>query len=165
MKERTAIIGDQRIALAWTEAEGTLQVTANGKAYNLQFRRLGGGAYWFGFEGTSAEAVVTSHDQGYEVSINGHHVLVEFFESSKRRHRQTTDASGGIIEVRAPMPGKVVRILVGPSDEVRPQQGIVVIEAMKMQNEIRSPRAGRIVELHVREGDAVRSGELVARVE
>jgi biotin carboxyl carrier protein len=58
-----------------------------------------------------------------------------------------------------------VRVLAGKSDEVRAQQGIVVIEAMKMQNEIRSPKAGRIVELAVAEGDAVGLGQLIARVE
>jgi biotin carboxyl carrier protein len=63
------------------------------------------------------------------------------------------------------MPGKVVRVLAGESESVRAQQGILVIEAMKMQNEIRSPKAGRIVELTVAEGDAVALGQLIARVE
>ena len=63
------------------------------------------------------------------------------------------------------MPGKIVRVLSSESDQVKAKQGIAVIEAMKMQNEIRSPKDGRIVELAVSEGDAVGLGDLIARVE
>jgi biotin carboxyl carrier protein len=60
--------------------------------------------------------------------------------------------------VDAPMPGKVVRVLVKQGDEVTEGQGLVVVEAMKMENELKSPKAGRIVELHAVEGAAVESG-------
>jgi biotin carboxyl carrier protein len=60
--------------------------------------------------------------------------------------------------IDAPMPGKVVRVLVKVGDEVQEGQGLVVVEAMKMENELRSPKAGTIVELHAVEGAAVESG-------
>ena len=63
------------------------------------------------------------------------------------------------------MPGKIVRILCAADDRVEARQGIVVMEAMKMQNEIRSPKAGRVVQLNVREGDTVKLGDLIAQVE
>jgi biotin carboxyl carrier protein len=165
MKERTAVIGSEHVAITWTESGNTLKATVNGREYELQIRRLGSGAFWFGWSGRSADAVVTPKNDGYEVSINGHHMQVEFLESSKRAHRQSRASDSGIVDVRAPMPGKVVRVLAGESESVRAQQGILVIEAMKMQNEIRSPKAGRIVELTVAEGDAVALGQLIARVE
>ena len=165
MKERTAVIGSERVSIAWTESGNALKATVNGREYELEFRRVGLQAFWFGWKGRSAEAVVTPKAEGYEVSINGHHMQVEFLESSKRLHRQSTTLDSGVVEVRAPMPGKVVRVLAGKSDSVRAQQGILVIEAMKMQNEIRAPKAGRIVELTVKEGDAVALGQLIARVE
>ena len=65
---------------------------------------------------------------------------------------------GGPRAVRAPMPGRVVRVLVAEGDEVDEQQGVVVIEAMKMQNELRSPKAGRLVRVAVQVGDTVRLG-------
>ncbi len=77
---------------------------------------------------------------------------------------------GGLLEaegrqqVLAPMPGKIVRVLVKPGDSVRAGQGIVVIEAMKMQNEIRSPRTGTVERLLVSEGKAVNAGEVLAVV-
>jgi biotin carboxyl carrier protein len=63
------------------------------------------------------------------------------------------------------MPGKVVRILTTPGAQVKAGQGIVVIEAMKMQNELRSPRDGKITAILVQEGKAVNAGEVVAVVE
>jgi biotin carboxyl carrier protein len=67
--------------------------------------------------------------------------------------------------VRAPMPGRVVRVLVNPGDEVVEQQGVVVLEAMKMQNEMRSPKAGRIRRVAVAVGDTVAAGDLLALVD
>jgi len=60
--------------------------------------------------------------------------------------------------IDAPMPGKVVRVLVKPGDEVQEGQGLVVVEAMKMENELKSPKAGKISELHAVEGQAVEAG-------
>jgi len=67
--------------------------------------------------------------------------------------------------VRAPMPGRVVRVLANAGDEVVEQQGVVVLEAMKMQNEMRSPKAGRIRRVAVAVGDTVAAGDLLALVD
>jgi acetyl/propionyl-CoA carboxylase alpha subunit len=67
--------------------------------------------------------------------------------------------------VKAPMPGRVVRVLVAVGDEVEEQQGVVVIEAMKMQNELKSPKAGRVVRVGVAVGDTVGAGDVLAVVE
>ena len=67
--------------------------------------------------------------------------------------------------VRAPMPGRVVRVLASVGDAVAEQQGVVVLEAMKMQNEMRSPKAGRILRVAVKVGDTVAAGDLLALVE
>ena len=79
------------------------------------------------------------------------------------------DAAGGGVHgkasIIAPMPGKVVRVLVAQGEEVKQGQGIVVLEAMKMQNEMKSPRDGRVTRLEVRENDSVTAGSLMAVVE
>ena len=67
-------------------------------------------------------------------------------------------------QVLAPMPGKVIRLLVNAGDEVEAGQGLVVVEAMKMQNEIRSPKAGKVERLQVKEGQAVNAGEVLCVV-
>ncbi len=74
-------------------------------------------------------------------------------------------AGGGAKPVKAPMPGRVVRLLVAVGDEVAEGQGLVVIEAMKMQNELRSPKAGRVARVAVAVGDTVASGLVMVVVE
>ena len=68
-------------------------------------------------------------------------------------------------QITAPMPGKVVRVLVKPGDAVEAGQGLLVVEAMKMQNEIRSPKRGKVEKLLAKEGQAVNAGEVLVWVE
>jgi biotin carboxyl carrier protein len=81
----------------------------------------------------------------------------------KRNRGGATEAEGRQ-QVSAPMPGKVVRILVATGDQVQAGQGLMVVEAMKMQNEIRTPKSGKIERLSVTEGQTVNAGEVVAVV-
>ncbi|HKN76206.1 MAG TPA: biotin/lipoyl-containing protein [Candidatus Acidoferrum sp.] len=67
-------------------------------------------------------------------------------------------------QIVAPMPGKIVRLLVEAGDRVEAGQGLLVVEAMKMQNEIRSPRGGTVERLHVKEGQPVNAGEVLCIV-
>jgi biotin carboxyl carrier protein len=73
--------------------------------------------------------------------------------------------AAGTQQVLAPMPGKVVKILVKAGDEVKARQGLVVIEAMKMENELRSPKDGRVSDVLVAEGASVEAGRLLVVVE
>ena len=80
----------------------------------------------------------------------------------RQRPAQSAHAEGGAhgdgqVSIVAPMPGRVVRVLVAPGDEVEARQGVVVVEAMKMENELRAPRAGRVKEISVRRWDVGRS--------
>lgn len=74
-------------------------------------------------------------------------------------------SAAGTRQVLAPMPGKVVRVLVKVGDEVKARQGLVVVEAMKMENELRSPKDGRVSDVHVAEGASVEAGRLLVVVE
>jgi biotin carboxyl carrier protein len=73
-------------------------------------------------------------------------------------------AAAGPARLAAPMPGKIVRLLAEVGQQVVAGQGLVVMEAMKMENELASPRDGRVHELAVREGQAVEAGALLAVV-
>jgi biotin carboxyl carrier protein len=63
------------------------------------------------------------------------------------------------------MPGKVVRVLVAPGDQVTARQGLVVVEAMKMENELRSPKDGRVTDVRVQQGMSVEAGRVLVVVE
>jgi biotin carboxyl carrier protein len=88
----------------------------------------------------------------YEVALNA---------GPSRRHRDHADHGSGPQRLVAPMPGKIVRVAVTPGESIRARQTIVVIEAMKMENELRSARDGTVDELHAREGALVEAGELL----
>lgn len=81
------------------------------------------------------------------------------------RSRQAADDGKGPRKLVAPMPGKVVRVLVAPGDAVEPGQGLLVVEAMKMQNEMKASRAGRVVEVRVRDGETVGAGDTLVVLE
>jgi biotin carboxyl carrier protein len=84
---------------------------------------------------------------------------------SLRAHRKGPGAGNGAVQIKSSMPGRVARVLVAPGDQVTAQQGIVVVEAMKMQNELKSPRPARVVEVRVTAGDKVAAGEILALLE
>ena len=82
-----------------------------------------------------------------------------------RGRRQGTLEAQGRQQIVAPMPGKVIRVLVNAGDDVDAGQGLVVVEAMKMQNEIRSPKKGKVERLLVKEGQNVNAADVLAWVE
>jgi biotin carboxyl carrier protein len=71
----------------------------------------------------------------------------------------------GPVRITAPMPGKVVRVLVAPGAALQARQGLVVVEAMKMENELRAPRAGTVRDVFAREGALVEAGALLVTIE
>ncbi|HEY1097560.1 MAG TPA: acetyl-CoA carboxylase biotin carboxyl carrier protein subunit [Myxococcota bacterium] len=72
---------------------------------------------------------------------------------------------GGVASIDSPMPGKVIKLLAKEGDEVKQGQGVVVVEAMKMENELKAPKAGVVKEIKVKEGDAVEAGARLALIE
>lgn len=84
---------------------------------------------------------------------------------SLRGRKARVDGGRGLRHLVAPMPGKVVRFLVSENSPVEAGQGVVVVEAMKMQNEIKSPKKGMVLKLVVSEGAAVNAGDVLATVE
>tara|TARA_B100001750_G_C15476160_1_gene582580 strand:+ start:634 stop:1170 length:537 start_codon:yes stop_codon:yes gene_type:complete len=85
-----------------------------------------------------------------------------------RRHRAVTDGPvtvDGLVRITAPIPGRVSRILVQPGQQIGRGDGIVVVEAMKMENELRAPGDGTVVAVAVEEGQAVEGGALLATIE
>jgi biotin carboxyl carrier protein len=99
------------------------------------------------------------------VTIGRHRFEVEVRDPRRYLGAARAQGAGGLQQIKAPMPGKVVRVLVAAGDAVEAGQGIVVVEAMKMQNEIRAQRAGKVISLSAHEGATVTAGEILATVE
>ncbi|HLK47454.1 MAG TPA: biotin/lipoyl-containing protein [Bryobacteraceae bacterium] len=122
------------------------------------------GLYSILLDGRSYDVQVERAPQHLIVVLRGHRFEIEV-EDPRRWSRQSARGSGGAVEtVAAPMPGKVVRVLVAPGDAVEPGQGVLVVEAMKMQNEMKAGRAGRVISVTVREGATVTAGEVLATI-
>jgi biotin carboxyl carrier protein len=100
-----------------------------------------------------------------ELVVNGRAVTVEILDPRDRRARQSASTQEGAGHVTASMPGRVVRVLVAPGDTVELGQGLVVVEAMKMQNEMKSPKAGRVAQVRASAGADVTAGQVLVIVE
>ncbi|MGH9661484.1 MAG: biotin/lipoyl-containing protein [Bryobacteraceae bacterium] len=112
-------------------------------------------------EGRSHEA----RSEDGAVVVDGHRIEVERVDA--RRWARNARARGGLgrEQVKAPMPGKVVRVLVEPGDAVEAGQGLVVVEAMKMQNQMKAAHGGRVVAVAVAPGATVNPGDVLVTIE
>lgn len=102
---------------------------------------------------------------GSEIAVNGLNLAVQVEDPRKWNPAGASRKAGGKEAVKAPMPGKVLRILIGEGDTVVAGQGLIVVEAMKMQNEMKAPRAGRITGIAVKEHDTVSAGLVLLQIE
>jgi biotin carboxyl carrier protein len=102
---------------------------------------------------------------GSEIEIEGLRLLIERNDPRKWNPATSGRKAEGRDSIKAPMPGKVVRVLVAVGDEVVPGQGLMVVEAMKMQNEMKAPRAGRVVSIAVKEHEPVIKGSVLLTIE
>lgn len=151
--------------------EGRLVVTVDGRARQVDVRPSGGGALSLLVTGPSGAArsveasVATLGPGAYEVHLDGRLIAVTVRNGRGSPGRGAGSPGGGPLQVTAPMPGKIVRILVKPGDDVRARQGLIVVEAMKMENELRAARDGRVRRVAVEPGQSVEAGTVLVEVE
>jgi biotin carboxyl carrier protein len=163
----------------------TYDVTIDGKNYRLELERADG-AWSCRLDGREIEvdAVLARPDvlslrignNAYEVKcervggdlhlwVGSERFAAEVRDPRSLRGRARAADDHGPRKLTAPMPGKVVRVLVREGDEVSLGSGVAVVEAMKMQNEIKSPKKGTIQKILVSEGAAVNAGDVLAIVD
>jgi len=120
-----------------------------------------------GMESAVVRFVETSSPGEVDVHLGGAVVRVGVNRGRVRFGSDPSDDHGGegVVRVVAPMPGKVVRRLVDPGDHVEARQALVVVEAMKMENELTAPRAGRVMEVRADEGMPVETGTVLVVIE
>ena len=100
-----------------------------------------------------------------EISVNGRVFHVDVFDPRELRGRRSAADHSGPQAVTAPMPGRVIRVLAEPGQEVAAGEGLIVVEAMKMQNEMKAPRAGRIAAVKTVTGATVSAGDVLLVIE
>jgi biotin carboxyl carrier protein len=102
---------------------------------------------------------------GGKVSVNGRVYQVDVFDPRGSRGRRTPGGRTGPQVVATSMPGRVVRVLVTPGQQVAAGQRLIVVEAMKMQNEMKAPRAGRVASVKAEAGATVSAGDILVVIE
>ena len=150
-------------------SSGRAAVEVDGRAYDLEIHELEGGGYLL-FDNTRVyECRVNSSPASpgtFNVNLRGHTYEIRIVDPKRLRSAHTSSRhQHGAAEIIASMPGKVVRVLVEVGTEVEAGAGIVVVEAMKMQNEMKAPRAGVVVSIGVDSGTTVNAGDVLAVVE
>jgi len=157
------------------EKDAVLELTSSGPACRFQF---GGdppreaeavqaepGVYSVLMEGRSYEARVEPGAAALVVVIDGRRFEIEIRDPRRYRGKDARHGAEGPQSVTAPMPGKVVRVIASAGSAVTAGQALLVVEAMKMQNELRAPKAGTVAAIPVREGDTVAAGAVLAIIE
>lgn len=148
------------------KATGEYKVTIDGQIYKCVFKENG---LYINGELFPVE-VEGALDEGATVKSNSHQMLVKVEQVREIEEivLEATDngsSSGGSKVIEAPMPGKVISVKVKPGDEIKANQVVVVLEAMKMENEIMSEAAGKVKEIKVRPGEAVEGGQALVVLE
>jgi biotin carboxyl carrier protein len=118
---------------------------------------LGGKSYEVTQETVGAETNVVVSNERFSTSVRD--------PRSFRSRNRASATEQGVMKIKAPMPGKVVRVLAGVGTHVELGQSVIVIEAMKMQNELKAPKSGVVRKINVTEGAAVDAGQALAEVE
>ena len=126
---------------------------------------LGESSYSLLINGNSFDVTVHRLTSHYQVTVNGVSFEVALRDPRQLRHQiGTGEDSAGPASVTSPMPGKLVKLLVAEGDSVKEGQGVAVVEAMKMQNELKASKSGTVEKLCVAEGQAVNAGECLLTI-
>ncbi|HET7292566.1 MAG TPA: biotin/lipoyl-containing protein [Vicinamibacteria bacterium] len=139
-------------------------VTVDDRRFEVDWRENGRHFVSLLVDGRNLELGLEARAGGCIVVFDDDRLAVELRDAVRGGALGGKPAAGGPARLSAPMPGKIVRVLVLPGTAVEAGQGLLVMEAMKMENEIRSPRAGLVREIAVRDGQAVETGALLAVV-
>lgn len=163
MKLEIEIAGRVRV-VDFTPGETTVALDGSSIPVEARLLRPGvlsllvdGRAWRVVLEESASEPAVLVAGERIPYSVNDPRSL-----KARRAHAARTD---GPRPIKASMPGRVVRVLAKPGDAIEAHEGIVVIEAMKMQNELKSPKDGKVAEIRVKPGDTVAAGDVLAVIE
>ncbi len=157
----TAIINDKAYQI---EIGANNTVLVNGEPHSVDFRGIDGTTLFsLLIDNRSWEVLVERTGDEYRILIDGELHVVNIQDERTRRlsKAEAKGAGSGDVTIKAPMPGLVRAINVNVGDSVIARQGVVILEAMKMENELRTPRVGVVKEIRVKPGDKVKQGQVL----
>ncbi len=164
-----AEIGDSNLEIEIRRHDGKVIANIDGREYELEASEPEPGVFLLKHEGRVYEASVSNPKVPGEtthVRIGTDEFDIRLIDPKRLRSSGGgSDHADGVAEIKTAMPGKIVRVLLRAGDEVEAGSSVLVVEAMKMQNELKSPKLGTVKEIRVKEGDAVSAGDILATIE
>lgn len=152
-------IKDQIYKINLEEDENQIQVEIDGEIIPVEFEKIEENLFSIILNGQSRSIGVFKKGKKVQVFLDGD--IYEFESISEREQRKAHHIITGVQEIKSPMPSRVVKILKGEGDAVETDEGVIVVEAMKMESELKSPIEGVVKTLMVKEGDAVEAGTVL----
>lgn len=146
----------------------SFEVVMNGRRRPVELIRLDGAIASLRFPEDGRSHQITyqrGKNGGWRVAVGQREFDLSVLTPAEATEAVGAGHDGGPCHLTAPIPGKVVAVKVSPGDEVSPGQPLVVLEAMKMENELAAEQPGRVVSVHVSDGATVESGELLIELE
>ena len=163
-----ASLKDREHDLTINEADGGIRAQINDRHYEIQVHKSGDSSYLIINNREVFNCRVELRGKSkerFDVHLKGLSHTVTITDPRRLRMDENSDRHHhGQTEIVAQMPGKVVRVLVDSGAKVEKGDGVIVVEAMKMQNEMKSPREGVVVAVNVAPGDTVNAGEVLATI-
>lgn len=136
------------------------------REYELEASEVEPNVFLLKHKGMVHEIYISPTGNSYQASVGGKDIDVRLIDPKRLRGTGSgAEHSDGNAEIRTMMPGKVVRLIVNTGDAIEKGDGVLVVEAMKMQNELKSPKAGTVKEIRVAEGETVAAGDVLAIIE
>jgi biotin carboxyl carrier protein len=160
----SAKAGQQLLEVTIARENGVYVVEVDGVRHEADVHKLEGDFFSILTGGKSYDVSVEPTRDGYRVRHGATEKLVTLSDPGRQARDGMRDSQGPA-SVESVMPGKVVRLLVNEGDTVEEGQGLVVVEAMKMENEIGAPKAGRISSIAVEPGQTVEAGAALLVIE
>lgn len=155
-------VGGRMRQIAVTRTGASVAVAVDGKRWDVNPAQIDPRTLSLLIDHRSYEVTLAPDPATGQVVVRVGSTPIAVTPNGRRRWGRTVDGGSGPQRITAPMPGKVVRVLVRAGEAVQPRQPLVVVEAMKMENELRAARAGTVTEVYAREGSSVDAGALLA---
>ena len=166
MKMMVKLMGVEReLTIASRNSRSLCRFAIDGSEYSADVAAVGPGVYSILFAGRSFEIKLETIGDRRFAHMEGRRLEVAVRPARRSSVHRAAMAAEGRQEVVSVIPGKLVDVLVAAGEEVQAGRGLVIVEAMKMQNEIRSPKTGKVTKLPLAKGASVAAGDVLAVVE